>query len=71
VNWCSQTRTVWSKDLMDYTVDDLREQFYRYKPCHATCTLGCVRSASQLDNWRPQADGVSAGTFVRNGSTGP
>jgi MoaA/NifB/PqqE/SkfB family radical SAM enzyme len=54
VNWCSQTRTVWSKPLMDYTVTDLREQFYSYKPCHATCTLGCSRSASQLDNWRPQ-----------------
>ena len=54
VNWCSQTRKVWSKSLMDYTTIDLREQFYRYKPCHATCTLGCARSASQVDNWRSQ-----------------
>jgi MoaA/NifB/PqqE/SkfB family radical SAM enzyme len=54
VNWCSQTRDVWSKDLMDYTSDDLREQFYQYKSCHATCTLGCARSTSQLDNWRTQ-----------------
>ena len=55
VNWCSQTRNVWSKSLLDYTAADLREQFYRYKPCHATCTLGCARSASQLDNWRSQS----------------
>jgi MoaA/NifB/PqqE/SkfB family radical SAM enzyme len=55
VNWCSQTRGVWSKPLMDYTLSDLREQFYTYKSCHATCTLGCVRSASQLDNWRKQS----------------
>ncbi len=54
VNWCSQTRSVWSKSLMDYTYTDLREQFYRYKPCHATCSLGCSRSTSQLDNWRAQ-----------------
>jgi MoaA/NifB/PqqE/SkfB family radical SAM enzyme len=54
VNWCSQTRRVWSKSLMDYTRTDLREQFYQYKPCHATCTLGCARSTSQLDNWRAQ-----------------
>jgi MoaA/NifB/PqqE/SkfB family radical SAM enzyme len=54
VNWCSQTRKVWSKSLMDYTCTDLREQFYQYKSCHATCTLGCARSASQLDNWRAQ-----------------
>jgi MoaA/NifB/PqqE/SkfB family radical SAM enzyme len=54
VNWCSQTRAIWSKNLMEYTFNDLREQFYRYKPCHATCTLGCARSSSQFDNWRAQ-----------------
>jgi MoaA/NifB/PqqE/SkfB family radical SAM enzyme len=54
VNWCSQTRSVWSKDLMDYTYNDLREQFYQYKSCHATCTLGCARSTSQVDIWRAQ-----------------
>ena len=54
VNWCSQTRDIWSKDLMSYTPGDLREQFYQYKSCHATCTLGCARSTSQLDNWRAQ-----------------
>ena len=60
VNWCSQTRTVWSKDLMEYTRSDLREQFYRYKSCHATCTIGCARASSQLDNWRPQSHPESA-----------
>ena len=55
VNWCSQTRGVWSKPLLEYTRADLRAQFYSYKSCHETCTLGCARSASQLDNWRAQA----------------
>src|SRR4029077_18617439 len=55
VNWCSQTRTIWSKPLTSYTQADLREQFHTYKVCNETCTLGCARSASQLDNWRPQA----------------
>ena len=54
VNWCSQTRTVWSKPLMGYTRNDLREQFYKYKSCHATCTLNCARSQSYFDNWRQQ-----------------
>src|SRR5205807_2576342 len=49
VNWCSQTRAVWSKALMDYTPNDLREQFYSYKSCHATCTLNCSRS--DLRRW--------------------
>jgi MoaA/NifB/PqqE/SkfB family radical SAM enzyme len=54
VNWCSQTRDIWSKDLMSYSPGDLRDQFYQYKSCHATCTIGCARSTSQLDNWRAQ-----------------
>src|SRR5438874_1373173 len=54
VNWCSQTRKVWSKPLLDYTLNDLREQFYNYKTCNATCTLNCSRSASLFDNWRRQ-----------------
>ncbi|MGH8093782.1 MAG: radical SAM protein [Chthoniobacterales bacterium] len=60
VNWCSQTRTVWSKPLMDYTAADLREQFYAYKSCNETCTLGCARSSSQLDNWRAWKNGTQA-----------
>ena len=58
VNWCAQTRQVWSKPLRDYTVDDLREQFYRYKSCHETCTIGCSRSTSAIDKWRRQATAV-------------
>jgi len=54
VTWCSQTRDGWKKPLADFTVDDLREQFYTYKSCQDTCTIGCVRQASQLDNWRAQ-----------------
>ncbi len=54
VNWCSQTRNVWSKPLLDYTLKDLREQFYNYKTCNPTCTLNCSRSASLFDNWRSQ-----------------
>jgi MoaA/NifB/PqqE/SkfB family radical SAM enzyme len=62
VNWCSQTRTVWSKPLANYTFEDLREQFFTHKPCHETCTLGCARSASHLDNWRRQQMVMASGT---------
>lgn len=54
VNWCSQTRNIWSKPLLDYTLNDLRDQFYNYKSCNETCTLNCSRSASLFDNWRRQ-----------------
>lgn len=52
VHWCSQTRGVFTKDLLEYTLDDLREQFHAPKTCHATCTVGCVRTASAYDQWR-------------------
>jgi len=55
VRWCAQTRTSFGKQLLDYTIDDLREQFYTGKSCHATCSVGCVRTVSAYDAWRFQA----------------
>ena len=60
VNWCSQTRKVWSKPLLDYTLNDLQEQFYSYKTCNPNCTLNCARSASLFDNWRRQPNPVAS-----------
>ncbi len=54
VSWCSQTRSVFSKPLMDYGLVDLRREFYSYKSCQDHCTLGCVRAASSVDGWRKQ-----------------
>ncbi len=62
VTWCSQTRHLFSKPILEYTEDDLKEQFYTYKSCHDRCTLGCVRSSSSADNWRKQ-DGPAAPTL--------
>jgi MoaA/NifB/PqqE/SkfB family radical SAM enzyme len=54
VQWCAQTRGVFSKDLQAYTLADLREQFYTTKSCNVHCTIGCARTASALDQWRAQ-----------------
>ena len=59
VHYCSQRRNSFSKDLMSYGPRDLQEQFATAKPCSCFCTIGCVRTASALDRWRPQA-GYSA-----------
>ena len=37
------------------TSDELREAFETPKGCEASCTIACVRRASALDEWRPQA----------------
>ncbi len=54
VAWCSQTRDAFKKPLLEYTASDLRQQFYTHKPCASACTLGCVRTQSAYDEWRPQ-----------------
>lgn len=54
VHWCSQTRGIFSKDLLAYTYADLRDQFDVPKTCNRHCTVGCARTASATDEWRPQ-----------------
>lgn len=54
VGWCAQTRDVFSKSLLDYGLSDLRAQFETRKACNPTCTIGCARTASAYDEWRPQ-----------------
>ncbi len=54
VNWCSQQRGVFTKPLLEYGWEDLRQQFFTHKDCAPTCTVGCVRSASRFDEWRKQ-----------------
>lgn len=54
VNWCSQQRGVFTKPFLEYSWKDLTEQFHTRKDCSPTCTIGCVRTASRFDEWRPQ-----------------
>lgn len=54
VHWCSQTLGAFERDLMEYRYDDLVEQFHTPKSCADYCTVGCVRSDSRYDEWRPQ-----------------
>jgi len=54
VGWCSQTRGAFERDLEAYSYKDLEEQFHTAKSCSDGCTVGCVRSASVYDRWRPQ-----------------
>ena len=58
VSWCSQTRHVFKKDLMEYSFQDLKREFYTYKSCQDRCTLGCVRASSSVDNWRRQDEPI-------------
>ncbi len=54
VRWCAQTREAFGKELASYGLEDLKEQFSAGKSCNERCSIGCVRSCSKLDGWRPQ-----------------
>jgi MoaA/NifB/PqqE/SkfB family radical SAM enzyme len=54
VRWCSQTRDHWGVPLAEYSLAHLKEQFSTRKDCNAGCTVGCARTASAPDAWRPQ-----------------
>jgi MoaA/NifB/PqqE/SkfB family radical SAM enzyme len=54
VAWCAQTRGVFKRALRDYTFEDLQRQFDEPKACNPGCTIGCARTASAFDAWRPQ-----------------
>ena len=54
VHWCSQTRSAFGKELMSYSLEDLKRQFHTVKDCSPGCTVGCARTASSYDGWRAQ-----------------
>ena len=54
VRWCAQTRMAFGKRLSAYALEDLRQHFYSEKACSDKCSVGCVRTASALDQWRSQ-----------------
>ena len=64
VGWCSQTRGAFERDLEAYSYKDLEEQFHTAKSCSDGCTVGCVRSASVYDRWRPQLRRGAAGNLA-------
>ena len=55
VSWCSQQRAAFAVPLDEFTPQHLKEQFHTPKTCADSCTVGCVRTCSQYDNWRPQS----------------
>lgn len=55
VHWCSQTRGLFTKPLLEYSTRDLVQQFHTRKSCANSCPLGCARTQSAYDEWRGQS----------------
>ncbi len=52
VHYCSQQRGYPAKPLMEYTLEDVRREYYTAKSCAPRCTVACVHQISYIDFWR-------------------
>ncbi len=52
VHYCSQQRGFPGKPLEDYTVEDIRREYYTEKSCAPLCTVSCVHQISYFDFFR-------------------
>lgn len=54
VSYCSQRRGDPGIPLLEYGREDLVREWHLPKGCEDRCTIGCVRRASAIDEWRSQ-----------------
>lgn len=52
VHYCSQQRGYPGKPLEEYTLEDVRREYYTRKSCAPYCTVSCVHQISYFDFWR-------------------
>ncbi|HSU31036.1 MAG TPA: radical SAM protein [Bryobacteraceae bacterium] len=52
VHYCSQQRGFPGKPLEDYTLSDIRREYYTEKSCAPLCTVSCVHQISYFDFFR-------------------
>ncbi len=79
VHWCSQQRGYPGIPLAEYTMEDLRREYYTEKPCASLCTVSCSQQVGMLDNWRgaqtlkapPMPQQEQHGELVQLSNAGP
>lgn len=52
VHYCSQQRGYPGKPLLEYTLEDVRREYFTEKSCAPLCTVSCVHQISYFDFWR-------------------
>jgi len=70
VHYCSQQRGYPAIPLEQYTIADLRREFYTEKSCAPHCTVSCVHQVSIFDAWRaPQHPAPAPATVPSEAGT--
>ena len=72
VHYCSQQRGFPAKPLAEYSVADIRREYFTEKSCAPLCTISCVHQVAYVDFWRdpqtiPAAARAEAAKFVQIG----
>ncbi|MGH9565798.1 MAG: radical SAM protein [Candidatus Angelobacter sp.] len=52
VHYCSQQRGYPAIPLSEYTVEDVKREYFTEKSCAPNCTISCVHQTSLVDFWR-------------------
>lgn len=52
VHYCSQQRGYPGTPLLEYTSENIRQEFNTKKYCAPYCTVACVHVVASFDNWR-------------------
>jgi MoaA/NifB/PqqE/SkfB family radical SAM enzyme len=52
VHYCSQQRGYPGIPLLEYTVEDIRREFFTKKHCAPNCTVSCAHQTAIMDFWR-------------------
>ncbi len=52
VHYCSQQRGYPAVPLENYTLEDVRREYFTKKSCAPYCTVACVHQIATFDNWR-------------------
>jgi hypothetical protein len=64
VHYCSQQRGYPGVPVEDYTLADIRREYFTRKSCAPNCTVSCVHQIALLDNWRDPQTLQSAGAVM-------
>jgi len=68
VHYCSQQRGYPAIPLADYTVADIKREYFTEKSCAPNCTISCVHQTSLVDFWRAPQTQPSHQVFRPAGS---
>lgn len=54
MHYCSQQRGYPAIPIAEYTLEDIRREYFTKKSCAPLCTIACVQQVAVFDFWRDE-----------------